>query len=139
MSDQDIQAIARTIWGEIRSLGHEGMRAVACVIMNRVAKKKWYGLTPYEVCMKHNSKGIYQFDCNDPDDPNCDKCQNVTTDDPQFVDAIQIAEDAVQFNWMDITHGATSYYSTTISTPWWAEGKTPCFVIGNTNFYNNID
>ena len=137
-TDDDIDAIARTIWGEARSLGEDGMRAVACVIMNRVAKKTWYGLTPYEVCFKHKS-GVYQFDCNDPKDPNCEKCANVTTDDPQFAIASDIAEDATQFNWIDITHGALNYYSTTIPLPSWARGKTPCLTIGNTQFYNNID
>lgn len=134
----DIDTVARTCWGEARGLGELGMKAVASVIMNRIAKQSWYGLTPYEVCMK-SSHGIYQFDCNDPNDPNCIKCQNVTSDDPQFAIALQIATDACNGDLDDITRGALNYYSTTIPLPSWADGKIPCLTIGNTVFYNNID
>jgi len=110
------------------------MEAVACVIMNRVGAKTWYGLTPYEVCHKP-----YQFSCWLPDDPNLPKLLSVTTDDPQFAIACQIAEDCTQFNWIDVTNGALSYFSTTIPTPSWAENKTSCLSIGNMLFFNNIN
>ena len=45
MSDTDI--LARTIFGEARGEGLEGMEAVACVIINRVKAKKWF--TGYEL------------------------------------------------------------------------------------------
>lgn len=138
----DIDAIARTAYGEARGLGEDGMRAVICVIVNRVSKKAWYGLTAYEVCHKYETmesgRTIYQFDCWDPKDPNCAKCQNVTTNDPQFVIAMQLAEDSQEFNWMDVTDGALNYFSTTIPLPSWARGHNPCYSIGNMLFYNNI-
>ena len=34
MNDQEV--LARTLWGEARGEGPEGMTAVACTIMNRV-------------------------------------------------------------------------------------------------------
>jgi N-acetylmuramoyl-L-alanine amidase len=126
-------AKARTAWGEARGLGEDGMRAVMCVITNRVKAQKWWGLTPYEVCHKP-----YQFSCWLPDDPNLPKLLSVTEDDLQFAIACQLAEDSDQWNWVDITNGATSYYSTTIPTPSWAIGKSPCYTIGNMLFYNNI-
>lgn len=138
MSDQDIDAIAVTIWGEMRGLGTGAMHAVANVIMNRVAKQSWYGLTPYEVCMK-SRHGVYQFDCNNPNDPNFEKCLDVTIDDPQFAEAMQIAVDACNGCLPDITRGSLNYYSKTIPMPYWAKDKTPAITIGNTEFFNNIN
>lgn len=134
----DVDTVSRTAWGEGRSLNAQGMHAIINVIMNRVTKQSWYGSTPSEVCLK-NSHGVYQFDCNDPEDPNYQKLLDVTQDDPQFVIATQLATDACNSYLPDITRGALNYYSTTIPLPSWAEGKTPSLIIGNTQFFNNID
>lgn len=136
MSATDI--VARTIWGEARSLGYEGMHAVANVIMNRYHKKTWYGLTPIAVCLR-NEKGVYQFDCNDPKDPNYKLVQAATINDPQYSMAMKIAIDSFSDDFPDITNGATHYYSETIPMPYWAKDKDPCFIVGNTKFFNNID
>lgn len=42
--DEDIDTMARTIWGEARGEGVQGMQAIACVIMNRFHEKKWYSV-----------------------------------------------------------------------------------------------
>jgi spore germination cell wall hydrolase CwlJ-like protein len=110
------------------------MEAVAGVIMNRVAQQTWFRLTPYEVCHKP-----YQFSCWLQDDPNYPKLIAVTTDDPQFALACDIAQSATQPNWMDMTDGALSYYSTTIPAPSWAIGKSPCYTCGNMLFFNDIN
>lgn len=133
----DITVVAGTIWGEARSLGYQGMCAVANTIMNRVAKQSWFGLTPTEVCLK-NSKGVYQFDCNNPKDPNYTKIHIITFADPQYAMALNIATDAVNGILPDITNGALNYYSTTIPLPSWAINHTPSLVVENTNFYNDI-
>ena len=40
----------------------------------------------------------------------------------------------------DPTYGSTYYYAyNVISTPHWAQGKTPAATIGGHRFYNNID
>ena len=40
MTDRDIEIMAKTIYGEARGEGEEGMEAVACVIMNRYNARK---------------------------------------------------------------------------------------------------
>ena len=40
MNDEDI--LARTLYGEARGEGIDGIEAVACVIMNRYKARKWY-------------------------------------------------------------------------------------------------
>lgn len=134
----DITVLAGTAYGEARSLGQEGMQAVINVVINRVAKQTWYGLTITEVCLKHSASGVYQFDCNDPKDPNYAKIQAVTIDDPQYAIAMQLAEQVITGNLPDITNGALNYYSTTIPLPSWTEGCVPCYTVGNTAFYNDI-
>lgn len=130
----DEDAIARTIYGEMRGEGEEGMSACASVIINRVkAQKPEFGLTPYDVCHKP-----FQFSCWNADDPNLPKIIAVTTDDPSFALACQIAEQATQFNWPDVTDGATFYYSGNV-IPYWAANKNPCLTIGKTLFFNNIN
>ena len=43
----DLQILARTLFGEARGEGDEGLEAVACVIINRFNAKKWF--TGYDV------------------------------------------------------------------------------------------
>lgn len=38
----DVDILARTIYGEARSEGQEGMEAVACVVMNRYRAGRWF-------------------------------------------------------------------------------------------------
>lgn len=130
----DIDTLARTIYGEARSGGKQLMSAVASTILNRVAKQTWYGLTISEVCKKS-----LQYSCWNENDPNCEVIENVTQSDSVFCDALAVASQAVAGNLKDITDNATHYYSTYISEPSWADGKTPCAYIGNMVFYNNID
>ena len=53
MTENDLQILARTLFGEARGEGDEGLEAVACVIMNRFKANKWY--TGYEI---HNGKKV---------------------------------------------------------------------------------
>src|SRR5581483_3101923 len=132
--DNDTDSIARTIFGEARGEGKHGMQAIANTIMNRVAKKSWYGLTPYEVCHKP-----WQYSCWNAADPNCQIINDVDNTVPVFCDALQIAGNAISGGLDDITGGATHYYNKHMAQPpEWAEGKTPCASIGSHLFFNNI-
>lgn len=133
MSNSDVDAIARTIYGESRGEGKIGMQAVTNTIMNRVAKQTWYGLTPFEVCHKK-----WQYSCWNSGDPNLPIIQEADDSIPVFVDAKNIAGKAVAGELEDITNGATHYYDKRIPTPDWAEGKEACAAIGHHLFFNNI-
>lgn len=41
-SDEDIDTLARTVWGEARGESLLGKEAVACVILNRHKSGKWF-------------------------------------------------------------------------------------------------
>ncbi|QEL18702.1 cell wall hydrolase [Limnoglobus roseus] len=126
--------LARTIWGEARGEGKPGMEDVACCIMNRVAKPRWWGSTVEEVCLKP-----WQFSCWNANDPNLPKLKSVTVADPVFAQAVAIAEKAVAGTLPDRTQGATHYYDRRMPrVPPWAVGKTPCFTEGHHLFFNDI-
>lgn len=130
-SESDV--LARTIWGEARGEGYAGMQAVANVIMNRVKRGGWYGLTVSEVCKKP-----YQFSCWNVTDPNYQKIKTVTTANNQFLQAVEIATQAVNGTLPDITSGATEYHATSIKPNWNYNKLVEVGTIGNHKFYRSI-
>jgi spore germination cell wall hydrolase CwlJ-like protein len=132
MKDREIDVLARTIWGEARNQGREGMEAVACVIRNRVALgvayDYWWGNTIEKVCQKP-----YQFSCWLKDDPNLPKLLAVTpANDIAFRVALEIA--ANYDSLFDHTNGATHYHTRNI-LPKWSNNEKPTAIIGAHIFY----
>ncbi len=139
---QDIDILARTIWGEARGESIRGMEAIAMVVMNRMrlsarwvlqGKKTWWGGTIREICLKS-----YQFSCWNPSDPNRQKLNSIGVDNKAFIICHRIARRAVNGVLEDILDGSTHYHAKSI-TPHWSLGKSPCCIIGNHLFYNTID
>ncbi len=143
MTDRDIEIMAKTIYGEARGEGEEGMEAVACVIMNRYNARKWF--TGYreeygvkipgiaETCLKPR-----QFSCWNRKDPNFGLLQKVDGQDPVFAFCLNLAARAVAGRLEDFTNNATFYHIRAIR-PKWAAHKSPCYEAGNHLFYNDID
>jgi len=124
--------LARTIWGEARGEGQDGMAAVANVVMNRVRRPRYWGRSVSEVCLKP-----YQFSCWNQDDPNLRKLQKLTSTD--LIQPLALARAAIALELPDITNGATHYYARSMPRPpRWAENHRPCAVIGNHIFFNDI-
>lgn len=140
MSDENI--LARTIYGEARGEGLEGMEAVACVVMNRVKAKKWF--TGYviengqkipsvaQTCLKRA-----QFSCWNKNDPNYAILQKITAENSLFRECLAVAKRAISGQLQDFTNGAL-YYHTKQIKPQWAKGKSPCYEVKNHLFYNDI-
>ena len=133
-----VDTLARTLWGEARGEGSDGMKAVANVILNRekIAQDKgkfWWGNNIIQICQKP-----YQFSCWNRADPNFRKLQSVGEEDLYFATALRIARRAVIGALEDITQGATHYHSSSI-TPYWAKGRTPLTIIGNHKFYSLVE
>lgn len=126
---QEIDVLARTLWGEARGEGQRGMQAVANVIMNRVNALSWFGNTVESVCKKP-----YQFSCWNANDPNSRQCQMVTTADAAFKQCLNIATLAVNGRLADITGGANHYHAAG-THPSWADNSKKTAVIGNHIFY----
>ncbi len=136
--DLVVDTLARTLWGEARGEGPQGMEAVANVVLNRaaVAQAKggyWWGNDIISVCQKP-----YQFSCWNRSDPNYRQLQAVTEKDLHFATAMRIARRAVAGTLADITGGATHYHAKSI-TPDWARGEAPTTTIRNHIFYKLIE
>lgn len=128
----DIDIMARTIWGEARGEPHEGMQAVACVILSRVfdAKGRWPD-TPAEVCLQP-----YQFSAWNKSDVNRPKLAGVGLQDAKFRECYAIAAAAVAGLIDDRTGGANHYCVTSIiPRVGWARGVEPVAAIGVHSFY----
>jgi cell wall hydrolase len=128
---QSVDTMARTLWGEARGCGAAGMRHVASVIQNRASHPSWWGNGVISVCLQP-----WQFSCRNPGDPNRDKLLAVTTRDPDFAVAMEIAQQAVAGQLPDETNGADSYYALSMSTPpAWAAKSVRTFADGWHAFY----
>lgn len=130
----DINIVAKTMYGEARGEDTDGWQAVANVIMNRVAKKTWYGLTPYEVCLKPK-----QFSCWNFGDPNCEVLENIPVDSLIYRACIDLATRAVNGVLPDITLDATHYRVIGTGASWDPGNKlVPCKIIGRHEFFNTV-
>lgn len=135
---EEIDTFARTLYGEARGEGLDGLEAVANTIINRVkvAKEKngnfWWGSDIISVCKKP-----YQFSCWNQNDINKKKLETITTKDKVFATCLRIARKAIAGILKDSTHGATHYHTKAIE-PFWAKNQIPDAEIGNHLFYRLI-
>jgi spore germination cell wall hydrolase CwlJ-like protein len=138
LKNLETDVLARTIWGEARGEGKEGMEAVSSVILNRVEVAKrldgyWWGNTIIQVCQKP-----YQFSCWNKLDPNFKKLISVDEDDMHFATALRVARRAMLGFIKDRTYGATHYHTIAIM-PDWAKGQKPTTRIGHHVFYSLVE
>lgn len=138
----DLDTLARTLWGEARGEGLHGMIAVGWTIRNRVetdlnkdGKPDWWGEGYTGVC-----RAPYQFSCwnkNDPNYPSLIGQKLIPAN--EFSLAIQAAQSVISGRTPDPTGGATHYYATSMKTPpaWTAKG-TRTQKIGNHIFYKDV-
>lgn len=127
-----IDIMARTAWGEARGEGPEGMRAVCHVIMNRANKGGWWGSSVVQVAQKP-----WQFSAWNENDPNRAKLQAVNDNDPEFRQALEIAEAVYNGELEDSTDGATHYHANWMR-PAWADDALISAQIGQHTFYKDI-
>lgn len=128
---EDIELLARAIYGEARNGSKELKIAIAQSIMNRTNKNKWWGNTLKEVILKSK-----QYSCFNPNDPNYKKIWNpLEYEKPEvWYECLKIAKGVLEDNLKDITKGATHYHTDRIR-PSWSRRKQPLTKIDNTLFY----
>lgn len=135
--DQDVDVLARTIFGEARGeLGRQdgglaALVAVGNVVMNRVSQQTWYGKTVREVCLKP-----WQFSCWNAAEPNLQTIRLVSLEEPIFQMCHEVARSLVGKIWPDLTGGADHYHAVGLmKLPTWAVGQSPVRRIGRHLFY----
>jgi len=129
--DRDIDALAKTIYGEARGESQEGQYAVAHSVMNRQKSNKSYlkGSNVEETCKKP-----YQYACWNSNDVNSGKLGNAGQQHRN------IATQVYDGQHKDNTNGSTHYHADYAKSGHpWANNKQPTRTIGAHEFYNNID
>lgn len=133
---QEIELLAKTIWGEARGESKAGKIAIANTALNRykisqaTAYDDWWGNTLSEILLQP-----YQFSCHNPGDPNKTKIAKLTTGDPQFRECLEIARGVMAGSIPDNTGKATHYFNFNIVLPDWSKEMEKTVRIGNHDFY----
>lgn len=133
----DVDILARTLYGEAESDNHQDAKAIAAVVMNRVHYHQWPD-SAAAVCLQP-----WQFSCWNHNDPNRERI--LKAKGKWFSECQKIAEQAVLGKLPDTTNVSTHYFQTKlVQKPKWAKGHTPVYVIehkfgGGHAFFNDID
>jgi N-acetylmuramoyl-L-alanine amidase len=130
----DAHWMALTMWGEARSEGEEGMRAVGHVIRNRWLAKR------YGAYVTDTVSQAFQFSAWNEGDPN--RAAMLAIEDlpkdgesyRQWLEAKRLASEILAGRSEDPTGGALFYHTTAVN-PRWAEGMTPATQLGEHLFY----
>jgi spore germination cell wall hydrolase CwlJ-like protein len=137
----DLDTLARTIWGEARGEGPDGMAAVAWVALNRAGIAARYEAVsgrPHPLYGDGTVAGActrpLQFSCWNASDRNRPLLLAATMADPAFAVAWRVAGDVLDGAIADPTAGATHYHEASVH-PSWAQGQTPTQRIGRHVFY----
>lgn len=122
--------LARAIWAEARGEGPAGMLAVANVIMNRVADRRW----------PNTVRGVIlqplQFSAFNDGDPNKALALAADNSTPLFPEALAIARAALNGEVADLTFGANHYFNPSVQ-PDWAQYMERVAAIGRHEFYRS--
>lgn len=134
----DIDILAKTIYGEARGESPMGKMAIACVVMNRYKAKKWFSRPTIAETCQYCVKGSkwHQFSCWNEGDPSFKAIQKAT--EVQLAPYKEIAEKFVDGVEKDFLCGACHYHAINVY-PKWAFQKQPDFLIGHHLFYCGID
>lgn len=132
------QFLALTMWGEARSHGEAGMRAVGHVIMNRLqTNKRDFGNDVREVVRDRK-----QFSCWNSNDPNKKIMMNIGNLKPDSQDrrmweiAQEVASEILTGQSKDPTHDSLFYHTSNIK-PYWTKGVAPVAHIASHVFYQD--
>lgn len=135
------QVLAVVLFGEARSEPIEGIVAVANVVRNRVAEKRWFGTTYREVCLKP-----WQFSCLNPlgGQKNYERvlalalhmASGTEVRDPLARQCIGVSLCVAQGYFLDSVKGANHYHTAVLMPrPTWAQDAIPVKQVASHVFY----
>lgn len=136
LNENEVRLLAATVWGEARSEGEDGMRAVAHVMVNRVGAR--FGEDIATVILSPR-----QFSVWNRGDPNRRSVQNLARDpssvisDPEWMVADRVAREVLSGQSVDPTGGALFYHTRGVH-PRWARVGQGRQVIGQHVFYADV-
>lgn len=133
---KDLDTTARTLYGEARGEGWQGLVAVAWVVRNRACDPKWWGGPGWHsVCRKRR-----QFSCWNADGPGRPALEKLhPAENLHFRDSMAAALAVALDLEPDPTGGATHYHADTIDMPDWARDMIRTRQIGHHIFYRETE
>lgn len=133
LSDADIDAAVRTVYGEARGEPFEGQVAIAWVIRNRAEWQppSWWG---------HTVEAVYyhpqQFSCFNHDDPNRKLIDALSSANLVYASIENgVVKPVMAGVVLDPTEGASHYFNPKLALPKWIEGRQPTVTIGGHVFF----
>lgn len=131
--EQDVNCLALNIYFEARDEPEEGRRAVAHVVLNRVADRRWPS-TPCAVIAQGwpEAGRVCQFSWY------CDGRSDIPRAGPHWRDATRLADKVYWGRSTDPTGGAFWYHADYV-TPWWSKHLRRGPKIGHHIFYLDPD
>lgn len=136
VDEEEVRLLAATAWGEARSEGPEGMRAVSHVIVNRVGSR--FGESIETVVRA--PKQFSAWNRGDPNRPlvqNPDRYATRGANRETWLAAQEIARQVLSGQSVDPTDGALFYHTRAIR-PWWSRHGEGATVIGAHIFYRDV-
>lgn len=132
----DVHLLAATMWGEARSEGEAGMRAVAHVMVNRVGPRFGEDLRSVILAPKQFSA----WNLGDPNRPlvqNPERYAKSKGEQVTWEAAQRIAYDVLSGASVDPTNGALFYHTRAVR-PYWSRYGVKAHVIGAHIFYEDV-
>lgn len=136
VDEAEVRLLAATAWGEARSEGPDGMRAVAHVIVNRVGDRFGENL---ETVIR-SPKQFSAWNRGDPNRPLVQNPERYATGGANLETwqaAQEIARQVLSGQSVDPTNGALFYHTRAIR-PWWSRYGQGATVIGAHIFYRDV-
>ena len=122
--------LALVVWREARGESPEARAAVACSILARVAKPRWWGHDVASVIFARLQYSSMTF----PHDPQLTAWPRA--DDISWQACLQLACDAIDGKVTNPAPGADSYYDGSIPPPSWAKTSLLVASIGRIRFFD---
>lgn len=133
----DVDILARTLYGEAEAGNDKDAIAIAAVIYNRAKYGRLWPDSVAEVCLQP-----WQFSCWNVNDPNRQRI--MAAEGEWFNICKAIAGTTIRGEMIDPTRRSTHYYETGIKMPKWAKGHKPVMRVLHSRgtahiFFNDID
>ena len=130
ISINEVEVLAKTIWGEARGEDLAGMIAVGWTVKNRTLRRPWPD-TYLKVCLQP-----WQFSVWNKTDANYPRLILGPADSNEFQIAMFVALGVTLGLIPDPTHGSDHYHHKRLD-PFWAEEMAKTIEIGDHVFYNS--
>ncbi len=128
LSDEEFRCLAQAVYFEARSEPFEGQVAVAYVVLNRVADKRYPNSICKVVFQNEHWRNRCQFSFA------CDGLTDKPFERAAWVQARLVAGGAVSNRNSDVTSSSTHYHAKYVN-PTWAQHLRPTLQIGKHIFY----